>query len=116
MTHNAEAGVQDVLAKIEKIEERYRDHARGIHTLIMETAPSLHPRLWYGMPGYALKPNGPVVLFFHVEKYISIGITDSTPLEKFGNLDEEPVQVAWYLTQLNEASAHLIKDLVQKII
>jgi hypothetical protein len=49
-----EAGVQDVIAKIEKFSDTYRAVGKQLHELITTTAPQLQPRLWYGMPGYPL--------------------------------------------------------------
>ena len=53
-----EAGVQDVIAKIEKFSDTYRAIGKQLHELVTTTAPQLQPRLWYGMPGYALKSDG----------------------------------------------------------
>lgn len=114
MDKNA-AGAQDVLSKIEEFSEVYRAIGLRLHELIMETAPQLQPRLWYGMPGYALKAGGPVVLFFREDKYVSFGITDSTDLSKLGNPASELVGVAWYLSALNESTEARIIELVRSI-
>lgn len=116
MGNNNEAGVQDVLAKIETFSDTYRDTAKQLHELITTTAPQLHPRLWYGMPGYALKNDGPVVLFFREDKYISFGLTDSTNLTEIGSPQEGLVEVAWYLTKLDTTSEAKIADIVRKVV
>lgn len=87
-------GENEVLQKIEGFSETYRTIGQRLHELIMGTAPQLQPRLWYGMPGYALKPGGPVVLFFREDKYVSFGLTDSTDLSKLGDPTSELVGVA----------------------
>lgn len=114
MDKNA-AGVQDVLTKIETFSDTYREIGQRMHALIMETAPDLQPRLWYGMPGYALKANGPVVLFFREDKYVSFGLTDSTDLSKIGDPASELVGVAWYLSDLNDATEKRIAEVVRSI-
>jgi len=116
MEDKKDAGAQDVLAKIETFSDTYRDVALRLHELITTTAPSLCPRLWYGMPGYALKPQGPVVLFFREDKYISFGLTDSTTLTEFGDPSRGLVDVAWYFTQLDSVSEAKIADIVRKVI
>lgn len=116
MDNNNDAGVQDVLAKIETFSDTYRDTARQLHELITTTAPQLHPRLWYGMPGYSIKKDGAVVVFFREDKYISFGLTDSTDLTKIGNPEEGIVDVAWYLTKLDATSEAKIADIVRKIV
>ena len=39
----------------------FRDIAARLHEVITEAAPDLRPRLWYGMPGYALAKKSPVL-------------------------------------------------------
>lgn len=114
MDKNA-AGVQDVLTKIETFSDTYRAIGQRLHELIMETAPGLQPRLWYGMPGYALKAGGPVVLFFREDTYVSFGLTDSTNLSKLGDPASELVGVAWYLSALNEKTEARVVEIVRSI-
>ena len=116
MDNKNEAGVQDVLAKIDKFSNTYRDIATRIHELITTTAPQLQPRLWYGMPGYALKADGPVVLFFREDKYISFGLTESANLTEIGSPEERLVEAAWYLSKLDADAEAKITDIVRKII
>ena len=116
MDDKNEAGVQDVLAKIEKFSDTYRAVGQQLHELITATAPQLQPRLWYGMPGYALKADGPVVLFFREDKYVSFGITESTNLSELGSIEEGPVEAAWYFTQLNAATEAKVADVVRKVV
>lgn len=110
-----EAGVQDVLAKIEKFSDKYRAVGKQLHTLITVTAPQLQPRLWYGMPGYALKGDGPVVLFFREDKYISFGLTEHTNFTELGSPEDGLVQAAWYLSRLNADTEATIADIVRKV-
>lgn len=116
MDNMNEAGVQDVLAKIEKFSDAHREAATRLHELIMATAPQLQPRLWYGMPGYALKVDGPVVVFFREDKYISFGLTENTNLTELGNPSEELVEVAWYLSKLTSNMEAKIADIVRKAV
>ena len=110
-----EAGVQDVLAKIEKFSDKYRAVGKQLHDLITATAPQLQPRLWYGMPGYALKGDGPVVLFFREDKYISFGLTEHANLTELGSPEDGLVQAAWYLSRLNADAEATIADIVRKV-
>jgi len=115
MQDKNKTGAQDVEAKLLTFSDTYRDTALQLHALIMDTAPSLLPRLWYGMPGYAAKKDGPVVVFFREDKYISFGLTDSTNLAEIGDPNDGVVEVAWYLTKLDETSKAKITDIIQKI-
>ncbi len=78
--------VQAVEAKIENFSTTYRAVGKQLHQIILSTAPQLQPRLWYGMPGYALEAKGPVVLFFREDKYVSFGLTEHTNLAKIVNI------------------------------
>ena len=116
MDKKNEAGAQDVLAKIENFSDTYRAVAKQLHELIMATAPQLQPRLWYGMPGYALKSDGPVVLFFREDKYISFGFTENTNLTELGSPEDGLVDAAWYLSKLDTDAEAKIADIVRKVV
>src|SRR5438093_10251530 len=55
-------GESAVLAKIAEMPEADRAIGKRLHVIIKASAPALSPRLWYGMPAYAL--DGKVVCFF----------------------------------------------------
>src|SRR4051812_29897476 len=116
MDNKKDAGAQDVLAKIENFSDKYRAVGIRLHELITTTAPDLQPRLWYGMPGYALKSDGPVVLFFREDKYVSFGLTESTNLTELGSPEEGLVEAAWYLSKLDANAELKIADIVRKVV
>ncbi|WP_375546485.1 iron chaperone [Actinophytocola gossypii] len=75
---------QDVLAKIAEMRESDRVMAERVHAVVMASAPVLEPKLWYGMPAYAL--DGKVVCFFQsAEKfkarYATLGFSDLATLD-----------------------------------
>jgi uncharacterized protein YdhG (YjbR/CyaY superfamily) len=77
-------GESAVLAKIAARPEKDRDMGERIHTLIKATAPTLSPRLWYGMPAYA--KDGRVVCFFQSgekfkTRYATLGFSDEAKLD-----------------------------------
>lgn len=116
MDNKNEAGVQDVLAKIESFSEGHRSVGKQLHELITTIAPQLQERLWYGMPGYALKSDGPVVLFFREDKYISFGLTENTNLTELGSPEDGLVEAAWYLSTLTAQTEAKIADIVRKVV
>jgi len=116
MEDKNKTGAEDVLAKIENFSDTYRAIGLRLHELITATAPNLQPRLWYGMPGYALKSDGPVVVFFREDKYVSFGITESTNLTELGSTEDGLVEAAWYLSELNAESEAKIADIIRKIV
>ena len=80
----AAEALRDVLAKITEMQESDRVIAERVHAVVTAAAPALAPKLWYGMPAYAL--NGKLVCFFQsAEKfkarYPTLGFTDQAALD-----------------------------------
>ncbi len=81
----AEAELKDVLDAIAKLpDEGDRELTRQLHDLIVEAAPQLAPRTWYGMPAYAL--DGKVLCFLQPAskfdtRYLTLGFNDTAQLD-----------------------------------
>ena len=77
-------GESAVLAKIATMKEPDRGMAKRLHAIIKAGAPTLSPRLWYGMPAYA--KDGKVVCFFQSAqkfrtRYSTFGFSDRANLD-----------------------------------
>ena len=73
-----------VLAKIGAMKEPDRAMARRLHAIVTASAPTLAPRLWYGMPAYA--KDGQVLCYFQDAKkfktrYSTFGFSDKANLD-----------------------------------
>ena len=107
-------GEREVLAKIAEMPDADRVLAERIHALVKANAPSLTPRLWYGMPAYA--KGGKVVCFFQgaqkfKTRYATLGFNDSA------NLDEGTMwPTAYALTKLTPADEERIGALIRKAV
>jgi uncharacterized protein YdhG (YjbR/CyaY superfamily) len=105
-------GESAVLAKIAEMPEPDRTMGKRLHAVIKESAPSLSPRLWYGMPAYA--KDGKVVCFFQTAqkfktRYATFGFSDKA------NLDEGAMwPTAFALKGLSAAEETRIAALVKK--
>jgi uncharacterized protein YdhG (YjbR/CyaY superfamily) len=103
-----------VLAKIAEMPEPDRAMAERLHAVITASAPELSPKLWYGMPAYAL--GGKVVCFFQPAqkfktRYATLGFNDTA------NLDDGAMwPTAFGLTELTAAEEEKIAALVQKAV
>ena len=80
----AAEAVRDVLEKIAAMPESDRVIAERVHAIVTATAPALAPKLWYGMPAYAL--DGKIVCFFQsADKfkahYATLGFSDQAKLD-----------------------------------
>lgn len=76
---------QEVLAKIAEMQDSDRIMAERVHAVITASAPALAPKLWYGMPAYAL--DGKVVCFFQSaekfkSRYATLGFSDQAKLDE----------------------------------
>ena len=111
---NKEEGENAVLAKIAEMTEPDRAMAMRLHTIIKAAAPTLSPKLWYGMPAYA--KGDKIVCFFQgaqkfKTRYSTLGFSDSA------NLDEGSFwPVAYALKNLTPAEEGKIGALVKKAV
>jgi uncharacterized protein YdhG (YjbR/CyaY superfamily) len=76
---------RDVLAKIAEMQDSDRIMAERVHAVVSAGAPTLAPKLWYGMPAYAL--DGKVVCFFQSaekfkSRYATLGFSDQAKLDE----------------------------------
>ncbi|WIY01443.1 DUF1801 domain-containing protein [Amycolatopsis mongoliensis] len=105
---------RDVLAKIAEMQPADRVLAERVHAVVTATAPVLEPKLWYGMPSYAL--DGKIVCFFQsAEKfkarYATLGFSDQA------NLDDGPMWPAGFaLTDVTPAVEKRIAALVAQAV
>jgi uncharacterized protein YdhG (YjbR/CyaY superfamily) len=107
-------GESDVLAKIAELPASDRDMAKRLHAVIKASAPSLSPKLWYGMPAYA--KDGKNVCFFQSARkfktrYATLGFNDAAHLDE-GNM----WPTAYALMKLTPADEARIGALVKKAV
>ncbi|MER5473010.1 DUF1801 domain-containing protein [Streptomyces sp. NPDC002685] len=105
---------RDVLAKIAEMQDSDRIMAERVHAVVKAVAPVLAPKLWYGMPAYAL--DGKVVCFFQsAEKfkarYATLGFSDLAKLD-----DGTMWASAFALTELTPESEDRIGALVKQAV
>ena len=107
-------GESDVLEKIAEMEDTDRAMAERLHALVIELAPELAPRTWYGMPAY--EKDGKVVCFFQPAKkfkdrYATLGFNDNA------NLDDGAMwPTSFALKELTADGEKKIAELVKKAV
>jgi uncharacterized protein YdhG (YjbR/CyaY superfamily) len=74
----------DLMAKVAEMPDGERAMAERLHTLVMEAAPELEPRTWYGMPAWS--KDGKVLCFFQPatkfeSRYSTFGFQDVAALD-----------------------------------
>jgi len=105
-------GEADVLAKIAELPEGDRRLAERVHAIVMENAPHLTPKLWYGQPAYA--GDGKVVCFFQPSskfktRYSTLGFNDAARLD-----DGVMWPTAYALTELDAETEKRIAEIVRR--
>ncbi|MFG2436771.1 iron chaperone [Streptomyces sp. NPDC048508] len=110
----AAEALRDVLAKIAEMPDADRVMAERVHAVVTRSAPALAPKLWYGMPAYAL--DGKVVCFFQsAEKfkarYATLGFSDQAKLD-----DGVMWASAFALTDVTDAVEKRIEALVAQAV
>lgn len=101
-----------LLAKIAEMPEPDRVMGERIHAIVKEHAPSLQPKLWYGMPAYA--KDGKIVCFFKAadkfkSRYATFGFEEKATVD-----DGTMWPIAWAITKLTKAHEATIAALVKK--
>ncbi len=111
----ADSAMDDKAAVLEKIAGMtpFQDIAARIHEIILETAPELEPRLWYGMPGYAKAKRSPVICFISVDDYVTFGLTEKANLTRAEGAPDLLIESAWFLTELDEPTEKRIAEIVK---
>ncbi|MFE3200509.1 iron chaperone [Embleya sp. NPDC055664] len=105
---------RDLLAKIAEMQDADRVLAERVHAIVTANAPTLEPKLWYGMPSYAI--DGKVVCFFQsAEKfkarYATLGFSD------LAKLDDGPMWAAGFaLTEVTPEVEARIAELVRRAV
>jgi uncharacterized protein YdhG (YjbR/CyaY superfamily) len=105
---------REVLAKIAEMQPPDRTMAERIHAIIKANAPTLAPKLWYGMPAYA--KDGKVVCFFQSAqkfntRYATLGFTDAAKLD-----DGAMWPTAYALKELGAGEEARISELIRKAV
>ncbi|MGZ0147401.1 iron chaperone [Kribbella sp. WER1] len=109
--------VDPAVAQAEKIAgmaDADREIAERLNELILAAAPELSPKLWYGMPGWAL--NGKLICFFQDAakfkyRYATLGFSDKAQLD-----DGDMWPTSYALNRLTPALEKQIVALVKKAI
>jgi hypothetical protein len=105
----------EVQEKIAQFSDKNKPHAVRMHQLIMEANPSLQPRLWYGMPGYAMTKDSAVLVFFREDAYMTFGFTEAIPFAADRDSGTQLMPCAWFFTDLDEATERKIVSIIKHL-
>lgn len=110
-------GEADLLAKIAEMPAADRHLAERLHALVMQAAPGLKPKTWYGMPAWATAgKDGKIVCFFQASgkfkaRYSTLGFSDTARLD-----DGAMWPTSYALTEWNTSVENQIRELLKRAV
>jgi uncharacterized protein YdhG (YjbR/CyaY superfamily) len=105
-------GERDVQEKIAEMTGSDREMAERLHELVMDAVPSLAPRTYYGMPGWAR--DGKLICFFQPASKFKVRYA-TFGFQPDANLDDGTMwATSFALLELNTANEKQIVELVKK--
>ncbi|WP_084039377.1 DUF1801 domain-containing protein [Demequina sp. NBRC 110053] len=113
MPSKDEKNLAQVLDKIDSMDEPQRSLVRQVHGLILKAAPSLKPRIWYGMPAYAASASTPALVTLRNDERVNLALTEKVALQPAGGADGSLMPAAWYFDAVDDAAATRIGDIVR---
>ena len=100
---------------IKKMSPTDKKIATAIHKIVLEVAPSLAAKTWYGMPAYANAEGKPVLFIQSGDKfktrYCTLGFTDSARLDK-----GEAWPSSYAITEMSPVVEKLVRQLVARAV
>ncbi|MGY1746993.1 DUF1801 domain-containing protein [Blastococcus sp. SYSU D00695] len=116
MSSKDEKNLAQVIDKIAGMDEPRRSIVQRVHEIIVATAPALKPRIWYGMPAYALSPGAPALVTLRNDERLNLAITEKADFRPAGGADGALMPAAWYFETLDAATEERIAEIVRAVV
>ncbi|MCD4535476.1 DUF1801 domain-containing protein [Nocardioides sp. cx-169] len=116
MSSKDEKNLTQVTEKISKMEEPQRSTMLQVHDVIMTAAPTLKPRIWYGMPAYAKSASTPALVTLRNDERVNLAITEKAAFRAAGGVDGGLMPAAWYLETVDAVTEKRIAEIVRSVV
>lgn len=116
MSSKDEKNLAQVLDRIGKLDEPDRSTVQRVHDVILAAAPDLKPRIWYGMPAYALSAGSPALLTLRKDERLNLAITEKAAFRAAGGADGGLMPAAWYFEALDAVTEQRIAEIVRSVV
>ena len=116
MSSKDEKNLAQVIDKIAKMDEPQRSTMQRVHEVIVAAAPSLKPRIWYGMPAYALSASTPALITLRNDERMNLALTEKAAFRAAGGEDGGLMPAAWYFETVDEATERRIAEIVRSVV
>lgn len=111
-----EKNLAQVIEKIASMDEPQRTEMQRVHEIIMEAAPDLKPRIWYGMPAYAKSASAPALITLRNDERLNLALTEKAEFRAAGGADGLLMPAAWYFETIDDATATRIAEIVTSAV
>ncbi|WP_207950364.1 DUF1801 domain-containing protein [Nocardioides ochotonae] len=116
MASKDEKNLTQVIDKIATMDEPRRSTVQRVHDVIMAAAPTLKPRIWYGMPAYATSAGTPALLTLRNDERLNLAITEKAAFRAAGGADGELMPAAWYFETVDPTTEKRIAEIVRSVV
>lgn len=116
MSSKDEKNLAEVIDKIAKMDEPRRSVMQRVHELVVAAAPTLKPRIWYGMPAYAKSASTPALVTLRNDERLNLAITEKAPLRPAGGADGQLMPAAWYFETVDAETEKRIAEIVRSVV
>ena len=116
MSSKDEKNLTQVIEKIAEMDEPRRSIMQRVHDIILTVAPDLKPRIWYGMPAYALSASTPALVTLRNDERLNLAITEKAEFRPAGGADGALMPAAWYLETLDEETEKRIAEIIGSVV
>lgn len=116
MPSKDEKNLAQVIDKIAQMDEPRRSIMQRVHEIITTSAPALKPRIWYGMPAYALSAGTPALVTLRSDDRMNLAITEKADFRPAGGVDGTLMPAAWYFETVDDVTERRIADIVRAVV
>lgn len=116
MSSKDEKNLAQVIDKIVKMDEPRRSIMQRVHDVVMAAEPNLKPRIWYGMPAYAMSANTPALVTLRNDERLNLALTEKASFRAAGGADGTLMPAAWYFETVDEDTEKRITEIVHSVL
>lgn len=116
MSAKDEKNLSRVIDKIATMEEPRRSIVQRVHEVVLAAAPSLKPRIWYGMPAYARSASTPALVTLRNDERLNLALTEKADFRPAGGADGALMPAAWYFETLDADTERRIAEIVSGVV
>lgn len=116
MSSKDEKNLAQVIDKISSMDEPRRSVMQRVHDIILTAAPSLKPRIWYGMPAYAKSASTPALVTLRNDERLNLAVTEKATFRAAGGADGTLMPAAWFFETVDAMAEKRIVEIVRSVV